>query len=124
VARLRFLVERFVEAPSAVAGGCPLMNTAIDSDDGNLVLRELARSGIADWKRRLRTIVEDGIRDGEIRKRTEPGRVANTIVATLEGALMISRLEGTKQALNDARASLESMLEDISTGKHKRARLG
>src|SRR3978361_551926 len=41
VAKLRYVVERFVETPSGVAGGCPLMNTAVDADDGNVVLREL-----------------------------------------------------------------------------------
>ena len=52
---------------------------------------------------------------GEIRKRTEPRRVANTIIATLEGALMISRLERSKDALRDAQAMLNGVLDEIST---------
>jgi AcrR family transcriptional regulator len=54
VEQLKSAVKRFVEAPSALPGGCPLMNTAVDADDGNAVLRELACKGFADWRERLR----------------------------------------------------------------------
>jgi TetR/AcrR family transcriptional repressor of nem operon len=115
VAHLRSLVRRFVETPAAVPGGCPLMNTAIDADDGNPVLRSLVREGLADWRKRLSELVELGIRNREISPKTQPRRVANTIIATLEGALMISRLEGTKTALQDAQAALDSFLEGLRT---------
>jgi len=90
------------------------MNTAIDADDGNLVLRGLAHAGIRDWKKRLSAIVEEGIEAGEIRSDVEPRRIANSIIATLEGALMISRLEGNRTAIRDAQVMLESMLNGIS----------
>jgi TetR/AcrR family transcriptional regulator, transcriptional repressor for nem operon len=113
VEKLRYIVHRFAEGPSTVPGGCPLMNTAIDADDGNPVLRRLARKAIRDWQTRLCRIVEEGIERGEIRRKVEPRRVANTIIATLEGALMISRLQGTKNAMQDAQASLEMLLKQI-----------
>jgi TetR/AcrR family transcriptional repressor of nem operon len=111
--QLRYVVTRFVEGPSAMVGGCPLMNTAIDSDDGNPTLRQLARKGIQDWKARLCLIVEQGIQAGEIRDDVDAGRIANTIIATLEGALMISRLEGDRSALRDAQASLNIVLNEL-----------
>ena len=46
--RIKYLVRRFVDVPSPVPGGCPMMNAAIDSDDGNPVLRGLAKEAIAD----------------------------------------------------------------------------
>jgi len=113
IAKLEYIVARFVKAPSPMPGGCPLMNTAIDSDDGNSVLRALARDGIADWRNRLSKIVHTGIRAGEIRKDIQPRQIANTIIATLEGALMMSRLEGTKRPLQDARASLITLFATI-----------
>jgi TetR/AcrR family transcriptional repressor of nem operon len=113
VERLRYVVEQFVETPSPMAGGCPLMNTAIDADDGNPVLRALACKGIRDWKLRLAKIVEDGMSRGEIRRGTEPRKIANTVIATLEGALMISRIEGSNAALKDARSTLDEILEGL-----------
>ena len=89
------------------------MNTAIEADDGNPVLRQLALDGIQAWKRRLEKIVREGLRAGEIREGTVPRHVANVLVSTLEGALMISRMEGDKRALWDARAALEAMLMRI-----------
>ncbi len=78
--QLRYLIRRFVEEPSFMPGGCPLMNTAIDADDGNAVLRKLALDAIEDWKTRLTAIVLEGIRRREIRRAIDPVRIANTII--------------------------------------------
>ena len=110
LAKLKQAVHLFVELPSAIPGGCPLMNTAIDADDGNPMLRDLARKGIQDWRARLVHIVETGIKAGEIRRSTDPRRTANTIIATLEGALMISRLENNRNALRDAQTTLDTLI--------------
>lgn len=111
---LRAVIEQFVEKPSPVAGGCPILNTAIDADDGNPVLRELAQQALKDWRTRISQIVHEGKSRKEIRKNVEPRRLANTIIAALEGALMISRLEGSKSALNDARTLLEELIEHVA----------
>jgi TetR/AcrR family transcriptional regulator, transcriptional repressor for nem operon len=111
--KLRRVVQLFVETPSPVAGGCPLMNTAIDADDGNPELRQLALKGIQAWRARLSAILETGLKTGEIRQETNPRQIANFIISTLEGALMISRLERTKRALRDAQATLETVIRDI-----------
>ena len=115
VDKLSRAIQLFVETPSALPGGCPLMNTAIDADDGNPALRKLALQGIQAWRARLTRIVQAGIRSGEIRSDTIPRRIANTIIATLEGALMISRLERTRNPLRDAQSSLEILLQSLRT---------
>lgn len=111
--QLRGFVHRFVTVPSPIPGGCPLMNTAIDSDDGNPVLRELAAEGIRNWRSRLAEVVSAGVRRGEIRAEIVPRAVANAIIAMLEGALMISRVEGTRTALLDGKAALEGYIDSI-----------
>src|SRR5260370_23235873 len=40
VDRLKQLVANFVERRGIIPGGCPFPNTAIDTEDGNTVLRE------------------------------------------------------------------------------------
>jgi TetR/AcrR family transcriptional repressor of nem operon len=112
--RIKYLVRRFVDVPSPVPGGCPMMNAAIDSDDGNPVLRGLAKEAIGDWKKRLCGLVREGMERGEIREGTDPRRIANTFVAALEGALMISRLEGNRTAVKDAGVMLEGILDGIA----------
>jgi TetR/AcrR family transcriptional repressor of nem operon len=112
--QLRALVRRFVEVRSDIPGGCAIFNTAIEEDDGNPVLRGLALDALRDWKARLARIAERGIRAGEIRKGTVPRQVANVVIATLEGGLAMSRLEGAKTALEDARVVLEHFLGGLA----------
>jgi TetR/AcrR family transcriptional regulator, transcriptional repressor for nem operon len=113
LARLRHIIERFVEIPSPVAGGCPLMNTAIDTDDGNPVLRDLAAQALRRWLNSVAKIAAEGIASGEIRTDVEPRRIANIIISTLEGALMLSRIERTRAPLQDARITLEDWLNSL-----------
>jgi len=114
IAKLRYAIDRFVTIASPIPGGCPLMNTAVDADDGNPQLRDLARQGIKDWKTRIVKIVRDGIKRNEIHKDTDPHRVANHIIAILEGSQMISRMEGSRAALKDAQLELKAMLDRIA----------
>lgn len=111
--KLRHVVERFVEAPSPIPGGCPLMNTAIDSDDGNTTLRDLAAQALRRWRDGLARIAAEGVETGEIRPGTDPKRVANVVISTLEGALMLSRIEGSRAPLADARVTLEDWLDAL-----------
>lgn len=114
--KLRYAVERFVEAPSPIAGGCPLMNTAIDSDDGNPTLRDLAAQALRRWRNGLARIAAEGIQSGEIRLGTDPKRIANVIISTLEGALMLARIEASRTPLTDARAMLEDWFDSLGRG--------
>jgi len=43
VDKLKQLIANFVEWRGIIPGSCPLLNTAIDTDDGNSLLRERAR---------------------------------------------------------------------------------
>jgi len=114
VDKLRFLIDRFVSTPSPILGGCPLLNTAIDADDGNPTMRALAHEGIRNWKARLAAIAEEGRRTGEIRNDVNPQQVANSIVAMLEGSLMISRIEGNRDALKDAGETLHQLIDGFA----------
>ena len=111
VDKLKRFITNFVERRSSVPGGCPLLNTAIDADDGNPVLRERARKALHQWQDRLSEIVNTGLKLKEIRSGVDPRRLATLIIGSLEGALMISRLERNRDALLQAESHLESYLE-------------
>jgi TetR/AcrR family transcriptional regulator, transcriptional repressor for nem operon len=111
--KLRYLVARFVSTPSPMKGGCPLMNAAVDSDDGDPQLRRISLEGLRAWKSRLLQILNEGIERGEVVSGTDPVRVVNTLIAILEGSLLISRIERTSTALEDARAHLDTLLDGL-----------
>jgi AcrR family transcriptional regulator len=123
ISKLRLMVERFVTVPSPLPGGCPLLNAAIDTDDGNPVLRTLVQDALAKWKARIRRVVQQGIAEGQINRSVDPQRIANLIISTLEGALMITRLEGNRRALRDAQASLDLHLSTLAAKPARRIHL-
>ena len=89
------------------------MNAAVDADDGNQELRRLARNALREWKGRLMQVVSDGIERGEVRPDANPQRVAHAIISMLEGSLLISRLEESCGAREDARWILHALLDGI-----------
>lgn len=112
VDRLRKFVRNFRERRSGlVPGGCPLLNTAIDSDDGNSQLRGQARRALQSWLDRLQSVIAEGERKGEIRSGVDAADLATLIVTTLEGSLMVSRLQRKDDPLNLACRHLETYLE-------------
>src|SRR5258708_8961469 len=58
VDNLKQLIANFVEHRSPVAGGCPILNTAIDADDGSAVLRARVAKALRSWLSRPQDIVE------------------------------------------------------------------
>src|SRR5262245_18213680 len=112
VDRLKQVVRNFRDRRvGLVPGGCPLLNTAIDSDDGNPQLRERARRALSSWLDRLRNIIEEGQRRGEVRGDVDSSELAALIVSTLEGSLMVSRLQRQDGPRGLACGHLEEYLE-------------
>jgi TetR/AcrR family transcriptional repressor of nem operon len=112
VDKLKQFLKNFVERRPNIQGGCPLLNTAVDADDGNRMLRDRARGALKAWQSTLTSIVRKGKKAGEIRPEVDPAQLANLIISCLEGSLMISRLERSDKPLRNARAFLESHLQD------------
>jgi TetR/AcrR family transcriptional repressor of nem operon len=111
VDRLKQLVANFVERRGVIPGGCPLLNTAIDTDDGNSILRERARKALRGWRSYLISMISAGIKAREIRREVDAKKLATLIISSLEGAIMLYRLERNEEALRAIQAHLESYLE-------------
>lgn len=77
-----------------IQGGCPLLNTAVESDDTNPLLRERVRAAMDRWQERIRGAVRHGVGTGEFRVEVDPDVVATRFIATLEGGVMLSKLYG------------------------------
>jgi TetR/AcrR family transcriptional regulator, transcriptional repressor for nem operon len=75
-----------------IAGGCPIMNTAIEADDTNPELREHARRAMTDWHRLIGSMVKHGVAANELIADVNPYALATLITSSLEGALMLSQL--------------------------------
>ncbi|MFN6525399.1 TetR/AcrR family transcriptional regulator [Nostoc sp. ChiSLP03a] len=96
IERLQAIIEvfsSFAENPP-IKGGCPLLNTAVESDDAHPALRQRAQQAMNSWLHLICRIIEKGIKKGEIRPEVSADEIATIIIATLEGGIMISKLYG------------------------------
>jgi len=73
-------------------GGCPLMNTAIEQDDGNPVLRARAQAALDEWRALLVALIQAGVATGKFRSPADADALATVIISGLEGALMLTQL--------------------------------
>jgi TetR/AcrR family transcriptional regulator, transcriptional repressor for nem operon len=121
VDRLKQIIRNFRDRRSGlVPGGCPLLNTAIDSDDGNPGLRAKARQALGSWLDRLESIAQEGQRRSEIRSDVDSATLATLIAMTLEGSLMLGRLQRKEDPVELACRHLEEYLElKVRAGKSK-----
>lgn len=115
IARLKAVIETFSTAPDEVSlkGGCPLLNTAVESDDTHPDLRERTQCAMDGWRNLIHQIVQKGIDVGEIQPGVNPDCVATIVISTLEGALMMMKLYGDRIHLQRAKEHLERYVESL-----------
>ncbi len=109
--KLKQFIENVVEERSPVSGGCPILNTAVEADDGNLLLRQRVAKELRGWSRRLQGMVKEAVKAGQARPDADPKTVATIVISSLEGAVMISRIEGNSDALRCVQKHLNGYLD-------------
>jgi len=110
--QLRQFIWNFAHRRSPIPGGCPVVNTAVDNDDGNPALRKRAREAVGAFLNRLVETIERGIGQGEIKPGTDAQALALLLFSSLEGALVVSRLEGSYKPLEVVAVALEKYLDE------------
>ena len=107
-------VEGYASFESPIPGGCPILNTGIENDDGNPALLKCAQEAFDAVVRRLTKIIRDGQQRKEIRPEIIPAELALFIYSSLEGGIFASRLQGTRQRLKVvARFLCDHLEEDV-----------
>jgi TetR/AcrR family transcriptional regulator, transcriptional repressor for nem operon len=111
--RLHALVHGFIGfiEHQTIVGGCPILNTAVESDDTHPALRLRAQGAINEIRALIGSIIELGIRQHEIIAEIDSEAVAIVIISTIEGALMLSKLYGTDTYIDIAIAHLDRYIE-------------
>ncbi|ALC86651.1 TetR family transcriptional regulator [Bacillus sp. FJAT-22090] len=76
----------------SLEGGCPILNTAIESDDGHPFLKEKAQQAMKTFIGKLTMIIEKGIENKEFREDINTEEASTYIIAVIEGGVMLSKL--------------------------------
>ncbi len=92
--RLKAVLEVFQSflTDPPIRGGCPMLNAAIEADDALPSLRPSVRRALEGWRTAIKGILERGIASGELRRDLDPEAFSSVMLASLEGAVMLSKM--------------------------------
>jgi TetR/AcrR family transcriptional regulator, transcriptional repressor for nem operon len=102
----------FTTQPIGV-GGCPILNTAVESDDTHPEMRLHVQQAVNQILALVGSIIALGMRQGEILANTNIEEVSTVILATIEGSIMMSKLYGNDLYLDRSIAHLHQYISEL-----------
>ncbi len=111
--RLQALVHGFkgFTTNQPIVGGCPILNTAVESDDTHPALRLRAQGAVNEIRALIASTIELGIRQHEIIAEIDREEVTIVLISAIEGAVMLSKLYGSDLYLEITIAHLDRYIE-------------
>lgn len=104
--------ETYISKP-VVKGGCPLMNAAVEADDAHPQLRKRAITLLDLLCSSIESIIDKGVKYGQLKSDVDKQYYATVIVAGLEGAIMMSKLRGNDDDIRRVTKHLENLITEI-----------
>jgi AcrR family transcriptional regulator len=113
--KLKAYIDAYTEILSKEVpkGGCPLLNTAVEADDTHARLREKAIISLLTWKNKIELIIKEGIASKEFNAAVHPEKTALSIIALIEGGIMITRLTGKLKYWKEVMSTVEDLIEGL-----------
>ncbi len=108
---LRYFESHISKPP--IKGGCPLLNAAIEADDSSPLLRKKALSILEILKGSIVHILSKGVEHRQLKKSIDKNYFAAVMIASLEGAIMMSKLSRTDKDIRMVTKHLEEMIHQI-----------
>ncbi|MEM6813014.1 MAG: TetR/AcrR family transcriptional regulator [Bacteroidota bacterium] len=71
-------------------GGCAILNTAVDTDDGNEILKKEVIKTMRNWHQKITTILNDGINKKEIRE-IDVDKFSHRMISMIEGSILLAK---------------------------------
>jgi AcrR family transcriptional regulator len=98
------------------SGGCPILNTAADSDDAHPQLHGEVRRVLTAWERRLVAMVNTGKESGEIRAGADAELFAATFIALIEGGILLAKTIGERKYLENSVKGIHLLIDQMAPG--------
>jgi TetR/AcrR family transcriptional regulator, transcriptional repressor for nem operon len=112
IALLEFFAS-YVNKPP-VPGGCPLLNTAIEADDHRISMRKVVTTELLSTINFIADLLKKGVEAGEFSKSIDTKALAYTFFCSVEGALMFSRVERSREPMDIIVKHCKNILDQIS----------
>ena len=113
--KLMAFIDAFnsVAADPPIPGGCPLLNSAVESDDGHPEMKLRVQKAMDVVLSTVESLVIESIHDGDIQPSVDAQVLARTVVAALEGGIMLTRLYNDITYMDSVAASLRNQIAGI-----------
>lgn len=102
-------------------GGCLWGNTALEMSDSNPVFAGRVARVFADWTGKLARTIRAGQQRGQVRGDLPAGALARTMVAAVEGGIMLSRLTKRAAPLRNCLQTVRAMLRPAAPTRRSAA---
>jgi AcrR family transcriptional regulator len=112
LAMLDFFAEYVFSPP--VAGGCPLLNTAVEADDHRVSMRRLVARELVETVEFIASLIEGGIATGEFKTGTDAHQMAYVFFCSVEGAIMFARAERSEEPMQIIVKHCKNLVKQIS----------
>ncbi|MBK8632672.1 MAG: hypothetical protein IPN72_03505 [Saprospiraceae bacterium] len=89
-------------------GGCPLLNTVIESDDNLPFLKVKAQKALNELLGSLENIIQNGIESKEFKEGIDAKKEAALMFSVIQGGLMMSKLSDNPKILNGLLETLKT----------------
>ncbi|HEX2770397.1 MAG TPA: TetR/AcrR family transcriptional regulator [Geobacteraceae bacterium] len=96
------------------SGGCPILNTAADSDDAHPQLHGEVRRVLTAWEGRLVAMVNAGKESGEIRAGADAELFAATFIALIEGGILLAKTIGERKYLESSVNGINLLIDQMA----------
>lgn len=122
--KLRAFARTFVDffEDTVREGGCPILNTAVDSDDAHPLLHGEVRRVLTAWEGRLIAMVNAGKENGEIRPDADSELFATTFIALVEGGILLAKTVGDRKYLERSVEGIDLLINQMAIGSDRSSR--
>jgi len=119
VAKLRAFARTFLDYFDEIvqSGGCPILNTAADSDDAHPQLDGEVRRVLTAWEERLVAMVNAGKESGEILACADAEIFATTFIALIEGGILLAKTIGKRKYLVSSVNGINLIIDQITANQ-------
>lgn len=94
-------------------GGCPFLNTGIEADDTNEIMRRKVADALLTWKKSITDLVLHGIDAGEFKKEADANSIAITLIALAEGGIFMSSVTRNSLYTRTIAITASNIIENI-----------
>lgn len=96
-------------------GGCALMNSTVEADDGYPLLKHRVKHTFENWQKEMEAVILEGQSTGEFNSAANASEVAKLIIAGIEGSILIAKgtqdMDSFPNTLNHLKTIVEKELK-------------